>query len=109
MTASWARMNTVSSTLFDARSQRGKPVRNDLRRERAVGVGEHPGVDLRPPVEQQGGDDTRKIPSRTSQAAPVCEPENRESRPSRLGSCRSRMTANVMMPEPVRRPRTGPR
>ena len=41
---------------------------------------------------------TRKIPSSTSQAAPVCDPENRESRPSRFGLLRSRMTANVMMP-----------
>ena len=41
---------------------------------------------------------TRKMPSSTSQAAPVCEPENRDSRPSRLGSLRTRMVANVMMP-----------
>ena len=41
---------------------------------------------------------TRKMPSSTSQAAPVCDPENRESRPSRCGLLRSRITANVMIP-----------
>ena len=41
---------------------------------------------------------TRKMPSSTSHAAPVCEPANRDARPSRLGSLRSRMTANVTMP-----------
>ena len=38
------------------------------------------------------------MPSSTSQAAPVCEPANRDLRPSRLGSEVSRMMANVMMP-----------
>ena len=41
---------------------------------------------------------TRKIPSNMSHAAPVCDPANRDSRPMRLGSVRSLMTANVMMP-----------
>ena len=41
---------------------------------------------------------TRNIPSNTSQAAPVCDPANRDSRPMRLGSVRSLMTVNVMMP-----------
>ena len=34
----------------------------------------------------------------TSQAAPVCDPENRDSRPSRFGSARSLMIANMTMP-----------
>ena len=34
----------------------------------------------------------------TSQAAPRCEPSNRDLRPSRFGSCRSRITANVTRP-----------
>ena len=38
------------------------------------------------------------MPSRTSHAAPVCDPANRESRPSRRGLLRSRITANVMIP-----------
>ena len=41
---------------------------------------------------------TRKIMTRTSQAARVWEPKNRDSRPSRCGSLRSRMTVNVMIP-----------
>ena len=41
---------------------------------------------------------TRKIIPRTSHAAPACDPENRDLRPSRPGLLRSRMTANVMMP-----------
>ena len=35
---------------------------------------------------------------RTTQAARVCEPKNRDLRPSLCGSLRSRMTVNVMMP-----------
>ncbi len=34
----------------------------------------------------------------TTQAAPVCEPENRDLRPSLCGLLRSRITAKVMMP-----------
>ena len=34
----------------------------------------------------------------TSQAARVCEPKNRDPRPSRLGLFRIRITVNVMMP-----------
>ena len=34
----------------------------------------------------------------TSHAAPVCEPKNREPRPSRCGSFRSLITVNVMIP-----------
>ena len=34
----------------------------------------------------------------TSHAAPVCEPKNRDLRPSLCGSFRSRITAKVMMP-----------
>ena len=34
----------------------------------------------------------------TSHAAPVCEPKNREARPSRCGSFRNLITANVMIP-----------
>ena len=41
---------------------------------------------------------TRKIIPSTSQAAPVWLPANRDSRPSRSGLLRSRITANVMMP-----------
>ena len=41
----------------DAVAQRVQPVADDLARERAVGVGEHAGVDLRAAVQQQGGDD----------------------------------------------------
>ena len=41
---------------------------------------------------------TPKISTSTSQAAPVCEPANREFLPSRFGSWRHRITANVMMP-----------
>ena len=57
MTASWASRNTTSSTLFTPRAKRGQPVPDDLRGERAVRVGEVPGVDLRAPVQQQRGDD----------------------------------------------------
>ena len=32
----------------------------------------------------------------TSHAAPVCDPANRDARPSRFGSLRSRITANVI-------------
>ena len=42
--------------------QRRQPVPHDLRRERPVRVREHPGVDLRPPVEQQRGDDQEDHP-----------------------------------------------
>ena len=41
---------------------------------------------------------TRKISPSTSHAAPVCEPKNRELRPSRCGSLRSRITAKVISP-----------
>ena len=41
---------------------------------------------------------TRKIMPRTSHAAPVCEPKNRDARPSLCGLFRSRMMANVMIP-----------
>ena len=41
---------------------------------------------------------TRKMPSSTSQAAPVCEPAKRDLRPSRLGSDDSLMIAKVTMP-----------
>ncbi len=41
---------------------------------------------------------TRKIMLRTSQAAFVCEPRNREARPRRSGEFRSRITVNVAMP-----------
>ena len=34
----------------------------------------------------------------TTHAARVCEPKNREARPSRCGSFRSRITAKVMIP-----------
>ena len=36
--------------------------------------------------------------ARTSQAAPVWEPKNRDRRPSRCGSLRSRITVNVPIP-----------
>ena len=35
---------------------------------------------------------------RTTHAAPVCEPKNRDARPSRCGSFRSRITVKVMIP-----------
>ena len=41
---------------------------------------------------------TRKISPSTSHAAPVCEPKNRDLRPSRCGSLRSRITAKVISP-----------
>ncbi len=41
---------------------------------------------------------TAKIMPSTSHAAPVCDPANRDARPSRPGSFRSRITANVTMP-----------
>ena len=41
---------------------------------------------------------TRKIRPSTSHAAPVCEPKNRDLRPSRCGSLRSRITAKVISP-----------
>ena len=41
---------------------------------------------------------TPKIIPSTSHAALVCEPENRDLRPSRCGSSRSRITANVRIP-----------
>ena len=41
---------------------------------------------------------TRKISSRTSHAAPVCEPEKRDLRPSVFGLLRSRITAKVPIP-----------
>ena len=43
-------------------AQRGQPVPDDLGGERAVRVGEHPGVDLRAPVDQQRGDDQEDHP-----------------------------------------------
>ena len=41
---------------------------------------------------------TRKIMARTSQAARVWEPKNRDRRPSLCGLLRSRITVNVAMP-----------
>ena len=41
---------------------------------------------------------TRKIRTRTTHAARVCEPKNRDSRPSLCGLFRSRITANVTIP-----------
>ena len=41
---------------------------------------------------------TRKIMPRTTQAARVCEPKNRDPRPSRPGFSRIRITVKVMMP-----------
>ena len=41
---------------------------------------------------------TSKIIPSTSHAAPVCEPKNRDLRPSRCGSLRSRITAKVISP-----------
>ena len=41
---------------------------------------------------------TPKIIPSTSHAARVCEPKNRDLRPSRCGSFRSRITPNVMIP-----------
>ena len=41
---------------------------------------------------------TRKIMPRTTQAAPVWEPKNRDLRPSLCGLFRSRITVKVMMP-----------
>src|SRR5579863_3943489 len=41
---------------------------------------------------------TRKIMPRTSHAARVCEPKNREARPSRCGLFRTLITVNVMIP-----------
>ena len=35
---------------------------------------------------------------RTTQAARVCEPKNRDARPSECGLFRTRITVNVMMP-----------
>ncbi len=41
---------------------------------------------------------TRKIIPRTTQAARVCEPKNRDLRPSLCGLFRIRMTVKVMIP-----------
>ncbi len=41
---------------------------------------------------------TAAIMARTTHAARVCEPKNRDLRPSLCGSLRSRMTVNVLMP-----------
>ena len=41
---------------------------------------------------------TAAIMTSTTQAARVCEPKNRDPRPSLCGSLRSRMTVNVMIP-----------
>ena len=41
---------------------------------------------------------TSAIIARTTQAALVCEPKNRDRRPSLCGSLRSRMTVNVARP-----------
>ena len=41
---------------------------------------------------------TRKMPSSTSHAAPVCDPKNRDFRPSSFGLFRSLMIAKVPMP-----------
>jgi hypothetical protein len=41
---------------------------------------------------------TRKIIPSTSHAAPVCEPKNRDARPSRSGALRHRITMKVTIP-----------
>ena len=41
---------------------------------------------------------TPKIMPSTTQAARVCEPKNRDARPSLCGLFRTRITVNVMMP-----------
>ena len=41
---------------------------------------------------------TTKIMPSTTHAAPVCEPKNRDARPSLCGLLRSRITVNVMIP-----------
>ena len=97
-TASCARRNTTSSTLFTPVAERRQPVPDDLRGERAVVVGEHAGVDLRAPVQQQRRDDQEDHARARPTRRPVCEPKNRDARPSRCGSFRSRITVNVMIP-----------
>ena len=97
MTASWARMNTTSSTLFTPVPSGASQWPTICDANAPCGYGNTPVLICAPRYSKSVAMTPKIIPSVT-QAAPVWLPANRDFRPSRSGLCRSRMTVNVMMP-----------